>query len=448
VPHYRHPYLMVDLGLAWATTIVQVRPQDGDQVEGLLERLIALLTAPESHNERLKPQSQLFLFRVYSLRGHLRTRQQRFAEAIDDFVLARDAFRVYAARTAEREVLPSGWYNHEIAHMFNNQAYTQARAGDLVGALASSRKVLDQYVTGVSSYYRALFYNTFALIAIMDDQLVEARDALDKARRAAADSEVQRAIGLVKLAEATLARKEMNRDGHVNPEIEEYYEAAALLLKSEPSRVCEVYDDHARFARDIAFLYAQRGEHEMVLAYRRRALELLDAAVAQLPPTPSLQLADLLETRVTVLNNLGEYDQAAKVLSYAESLMYVHMPQYSQVLAGKFALQHAIIAQRGRQEYSEALRWCAVALARAMVFAPQHHDLRAFETIVRRLLRDTPPEEVTRHWQVLGEEQLYVSAGELRYQRPSPNAWSRAWERAVNLLRVLVDEVRPLERQS
>jgi hypothetical protein len=93
---------------------------------------------------------------------------------------------------------------HKLAHMINNQAFTYVLIGQLDQAIKLSDGVIKQHTETAPPYYRALFYNTNALINIRRNQYERAQESVTRAPKAAEMSDKPRAIGLVKWAAATL----------------------------------------------------------------------------------------------------------------------------------------------------------------------------------------------------------------------------------------------------
>jgi hypothetical protein len=433
LPTYPHPYLFVDLGIAWANVTVQVAPQDNPQLERFLDRLIDLLRTPDRHSDRLQRRAQLFLSEVYGLRGYLRERQQRFEAAITSLGEGRDAFQTYRAGAQSDEILPSSWYTFRLAQMINNLAMTHARIGDLDYALELSNKILTQHINAASNYYCALFYNTNAQISIYRNDFDQASKVALLARKAGERADSPRANGLAKWTMAIIDRRRMNEQQEPNPDLFEIFDEVIRLLQNEPAMLCDIYNDYARVARDMAWLYRARGDIETAHKYEQRALDRLHIAIGYLSSAPSLQRADLLETMVSVYNSMGDQAHATELLEQIEQLMHVEMSRYRHVLCGKLALQHGLAAYHtGR--YQDTLRLLTIALARAVLFAPKHRDRAAFELIITQVLAGTPTNELQQFRQAIQDERVYIAAGELPYQRPEPAEWAEAWDISLRFI--------------
>jgi hypothetical protein len=234
----------------------------------------------------------------------------------------------------------------------------------------------------------------------------------------------------------------MVEQGEPDPGIEVHYQTAAQLLKTEPDTLREVYYDWAGFMRDVAVLYRAIGQPQESSTYEQRSLELLDQALSLLPGGPSMQRADYLESKVVLYRIMDEYQQAIDLLNQAEAMMSRPMPEYGQCVSGKIALQRGLVALYGDKNPTEALRLMAIALARAYVFAKEHHDQSVFERVIRQHIQQVPIENLRAFKQATESESLYILADDLPYQQPDAAKWADAWEDSIAYLNDLISEVR------
>lgn len=441
---YPAPYLYVDLSMAWASATVQLSPQDNARLERRLNRLIDLLWQPELHDERLQRYSQLFLSEVYGLLGYLRERQQRYDAAITSLGDGRDTFQSYRANTPSDVILPSTWYTFRLAQMTNDLALTHARLGDLEYALEISRRILSQHIESASNYYRAQFYNTNALINIARNDFEQANRSATLARRAAERADIPHANGLVRWTIAQIDRRRMNENRQPNPGLIEIFDEAVRLLQHEPTTLCELYGDYARFARDCAHLYRLRGDDEAAKQFDELAQTIVGRAFEQLSPGESFQRAALIELQVSIFNNAGDHAQAAEHIALVEQMMHIDMPRYRYVLCGKLAFQRALVAYH-TGAYQEMLQQLTIALARTVLFALKHRDRDAFELIIGQLLTSVPLSELQTFHHAIRDGLVYVAANDLPYQRPAPARWAEAWDMS---LRYIDDTIKQIQLRA
>jgi tetratricopeptide (TPR) repeat protein len=437
-------YLYVDLNLIRAITTIQARADVDEPIaEDIFSHVIQLLenaTTMPAQEELLRLRRRYFLGQAYLEQAFLRRQQQRFAEAEVAAELGRKAFRDYrekhvdAAIKQSSAMLLNDRVDTELAHITNNLAFVLAWSGNLSRALRLSNEVIKNYLDAVSDYKKALFYNTNALIQMRFGHYSEARDAIQQAEQTAIAARSSRARGLVAQARAQLARYEMKTQHVANQAIEQDYLEATTLLKNEPDALREIAYDQVGFARDISVIYRNQGDHAAALRYQQQALSIIDETLAMLSEEPSIHLADCLQCKVSVLNEMHRYEQAAQVLDQTETIMHARMPDYVQVVCGKIALQRAFLALYHAKDFAVALRFLAIALARAYTFAGEHRDQITFEQLVRRWSKDIPAHAIQTFRQATQNEHIYVAACDLPYQHPNVARWADSWERSIHFL--------------
>lgn len=434
-------HLVVDLTLAQATAIIQAHPSGHEgAVEALFSQVIAMLESALSFAEPLLDLRRwYFLGLAYNLRGQLRRRQQRFAESIQDAEQGRIAFKRYREEPhTPGGLAPAALLNDridpDVAQSINNLAYNLALSGNLKRALRLSNEVIERYSAATSDYRRALFYNTNGLIRIRLGEYLEAQTVIQRAEKAAQDSGSQRARGLVADARGQLEREMMLARQEPEPAIERYYEEAARLLQNERGTLQEIYYNWAGLMRNLAALYHARNELSMARSYNQRALELFEQSLALLPEGASMQRANLLQSQAAVYNYLQDNRRAAALLDAAEALMDQPMPEYGQVIAGRIAMQRALVLRDGQRDYPESLRMIAIALARAYLFARQHRDQKIFEQLIEREIRLFPDEALIDFKQAVDRDRVRMTADALSFQRPDPARWENEWGYSIRFI--------------
>jgi hypothetical protein len=98
-----------------------------------------------------------------------------------------------------------------------------------------------------------------------------------------------------------------------------------------------------------------------------------------------------------------------------------------QVVCAKIALQSAVATlydHPDSQQYQDALRLMAIALARVYIFARRHRDQQIIERVIKDLLDDTPPDELRAFLQRLKKHAFSVPAEALGYQIPDATQWA------------------------
>ncbi len=437
-------YLYVDLNLQRAITTIQARPDvDEPLAEQIYPRLMRLLESIDTIPENatlMRLRRLYFLGQACLEQAFLRRQQQRFAEAEVVAELGRKAFRDYREKAGDGPwgespaVVLNDRVDTEMAQITNNLAFVLAWSGNLRRALRLSNEVIRNFIHAVSDYRKALFYNTNGLIYLRFGRYEEAKFPLSQAEQAAQSSRINRARGMVAQALAQLARYEMKTNAIPDQSIEQHYVAAIKLMKQEPDALREIYFDQAGFARDISVLYRNQGDETSATRYQQQALYLIDETLVLLPDTPSIHLADYLQAKVSILNEMQRFDEAARLLDQIESQMDVMMPEYGQVVCGKIALQHAYLNIYGKQDYPQALHYIAIALARAYTFAHQHRDQLTFEQLIPQWCKDIPTPYMDTFKDAVESEHFYVAASDLPYQTPPISRWAEAWERSIDFL--------------
>jgi tetratricopeptide (TPR) repeat protein len=444
-------YLFVELSIWWAQALNMAKLSGGAQrAERLFARAIQFLETEEwLQDEFLRMRRLYFLGIAYTRRGYLQRRLQYFYDAITYYERARTAFRNYRDDLVEYEgqmttleVLLNDHSSNDLAQVMNNLAFNLSNAGYFKRALRLSEEILRQYAPLSSDYQKALFYNVNARIRIGRDDYQGAESPLGRAEKAAQDSGVNRARGLVARTRGQLERAKMIDRGEPDAESSVYYEQAAEWLKNERETLREIYYDWSGFLRDVAVLYRMKQMDREAESYEQNSLKLLDRAMELLPPEESMQHADHLESKVVLFRIMGAYDQACTLLDEAENILHrVDVPEYGQVVCGKIALQRALIALYRDQDYQTCLLQMAIALARAYVFAKSHHDQAAFERVIRQHLLMIPVEDLLTFEQETGSEHLYPLAKELPYHKPDDEEWADAWEDSIDLINRLINEL-------
>jgi hypothetical protein len=438
-------YLFVDLSLIRAIAIAQVRPLDFEhQAERLYDSVIELLQSEDAlRDDLLALRRWYFLGQAYTLRGYLRRLQQRFEDARTDAEQGWAAYKKYRQPTngtPSPEEQLNDYATMEVAQVMNNLAYSLAQSGDLRRALRLSRELVNEhgdYINHASDYQRALFYNTNALIHIRSARYLQAEEPLQRAEQASRDAQRKRAIGLVAWARAQLETAKMRANRAVNNAIEQHYEHAADMLHSEPDMLRELYYSWSAYQRDIALLYRRGPQADLSLArqHEAQAMAYLDQALGLLPPGPSMQRADFIESKATICNIRGEYEQAHTFITEAEQILAaIRMPEHGQIISGRLALQHADIALHHTNDYQSTLRWMTIGLARAYIFAAQHRDQDTFERLIERFLEEIPEPELEQFGQDLDSGALTVAAHELPYVQPDETAWRTAWRNSTDFM--------------
>lgn len=413
------------------------------KIETIFSRVIAFLETPDliranGREELLAVRRNYFLGRAYTLRGYLRRQQQRFAEAQSDYEQGRSAFKryreqrvVYRGVEGTAEELLNDYVPGELAQVTNNLGYNLALAGNLKRALRLSNEVIQEFAPISASYLQARFYNTNALIRLLAGDYRGAEVPILLAEQAAQDSGNSRVLGLVAQARGFFEHTRMFQEGKPQPDIAAHYRTAVRYLKNEPNTLYEIYLDWARFERDLSKLYRAQGQVDLACEYEQHALQLLTTALDTLPKEPSMQHADVLENRIAIYITMERYDEAAQLLTQAESMMSVRMPAYGQILSGKLALQHSYLSWYHQHNPQASLRSFAIALARVYVFAREHRDQQTFERLAKEHLLEMPLSELKVFQQQTEREDLYVISDELPYQRPNAVQWSNAWEDSI-----------------
>ncbi len=427
------PYLFVSLNLwrAYALHLAQ-RSIGSPQAERHLSRISTFLEQLDQTtiaDEFLQLRRPYFLSQAYVRRGYIYRQQQHYMQAQIDYDRARIAARSYQ----ESGILPADRlsFKNNLAHITNNLAYVLALTGNLKRALTFSNEVIREYLPAVSTYQRALYWNTNALIRLKRGEFVEAEVPLRHAEQAAQESESQRARALVAQARGLLKSAIMNARQEVDEQIEQHFEQAAQLVENEPDTLREIYNDWAGYARVIAVLYQRKGDHEKCHRYQQTALRLLDQALNLVADTQSMQFADLTVSKASVYNDMQDYAQAQTLLDQAEQVMYVPMQEYAQVVSGKIALQRAMIMLDQQHNDLEALRLMTLAMARAFVFARLHLDQGNFERLIDERINQMDLEPLRTFYTHIQENQFSITVDDLPYQKPDPGKWAEAWATSV-----------------
>lgn len=407
------------------------------------------------------------LGRANQFLGQLYRLQLRYDEAIDRNRAALSAYQHYhdhplpadlPSATSAATVL-NDWVLDEICQVQNNNAFTMAESGNLNAADRNSKSVVDEYAGRVRPYQRALILNTRATILLRLERDEPARILMEQALAAARESNVGRALGLVALTQARLARRSMNDAQALATEADDHYRYAARLFVNEQANLRDVYHERARYLRDMAYWYGQSGDRASQATYLAQALAEVNLALDQLPADPAtqaVQWADLLETRVSIYNNQGRYELAWAELDQIEAaVMGYPMPIYGQVVAATLAFQRALLlledparhqADDGHER--EVLRLFTLTLARARAFAEQHRELSTLRRLVEdRIARHISPQSYADVVKRLNNDTLYVSVGDLPYQSQpsvlSASYWNAAWEYALKAIATMRPQPTP-----
>ncbi|HEY1016012.1 MAG TPA: hypothetical protein VGE07_25105 [Herpetosiphonaceae bacterium] len=442
------PHLHIDLSLVWAATTMSedISPRGWAFADALYRDIIAFLEAPSAGAHALLETRKLFfLGQAYTLRGHLLYQQERFSEAIADALRGRRAFKQHLLNrqdtSAENPQIQRDNVIPDLAQATNNLAYNLAQTGELKRALRLTNEVIKEYVAHVSDYHQALFYNTQALIYLYRGQTHEAEEPIRLAIRAAEQSGINRAIGLVTEGRARLEQAKMSRQNVPNPAIERYYEQALQHLAEESGTRRSILGAQASFYRAISALYHNEQDYGHARHYNELALTTLDDALAAIDDGPSVRRADLTQGKAVIHINMGEFDKAIAELAQAEEMMQRPMPEYGQVVAGKIAIQRAIIALDHEANVTEALRLMTIGLARANIFAPHHQVLDTFEQMIQNRIKGISqryPNESTEFLSLLDEWNATDSFNQLQYQQPNPHQWPSAWNAAIGFMSIIL----------
>jgi tetratricopeptide (TPR) repeat protein len=424
-------YLFVDLSLIRAVTTTMAEPFGfHEMADQLFSEVIDLLEQSEETiiDEFLRLRRKYFVGQAYSLRGFLRRQQQRFAEARADAQKARELFKSYMqeeAITLNDDIITA------LAQVTNNLAYSRALSGSLRLALRLSEEVLDNYVALCSSYQRALFYNTNAIILLRLGRYLQAQRPLEMAKQAAEISGSRRAKGLV-LRTVALLESEISRAGReISPEVEQHFEAAVQWLSREPDALRDVYSEWSSFVRELALFYKDRAELNTAEGYKQKALHLIEEALKLTPEESSIQRADLLRRKIAVHLFFQEHDQASELLDQAKAMLSAApVEEFGHVVSGNIAMQQALIESRVHQNYQSALSLVVIALGRMYLFARQHRDQENLENQIDQFIREFPEIELRAFQQSIAHQQVVapVGQGELAYQQPDTVLWSRVWQ--------------------
>lgn len=452
-------YLFVELSLWLARAIQFSNPSFGEQAqraEHIFTRLIAFLENPDMvHEEFLALRRHFFLGHTYKNRGYQYRQQQRYSEAIADYVKGRGAFRSYRDEPVDyrgEQVIPEGFLNdhitNDLAQVTNNLAFALSLTGNIKRALRLSHEVIEEFAPVSSDYQKALFYNTLAMIYLGIDDYQRAEGFVFLAAQAAEASGSTRARGGTLQTRGQVERARMMDRAEPDPGIKVHYELASDLLQNEPDALRETLYAWSGYARDLAVLYRTMGKTTEATTYEQQSVDLLDRAMKWLPEKkPTMQLADFLESKVVLLRIMGDYDQTSELLDQAEQIMReIQAPEYGQVVCGKIALQRGLLSLYREKSYQSTLRLMAIALARAYVFAREHHDQRRFESIITQHLAEIPAEELQTFKQNTKSERLYVESDDLEYQHPDPADWEEAWEDSITFVNKFITE--RLKRQA
>jgi tetratricopeptide (TPR) repeat protein len=444
--HGKDLYLFATLSIKRAIATAQTQALDYERhAEHLFQSVIDLLEQREVHaDEMLHMRRWYLLGQAYISRGYLRRLQNRFAEAQRDAEAGLSAYKQYRKSSEDRpsaEELLHDRVVTEVAQAMNNLAYTLARSGNMKRALRLSNELVNErgdYIHAMSDYQKALFYNTNGLIYIRSARYLEAERPIQLAEQAAREARRQRARGLVNWARAQLETARMRARREINLDIEHYYQEAAEFLYDEPDQLRELFYSWSAFLRDVANLHSQSGAEDgpaQARMYQDRALGLLDRAIELLPTVPSLQRAEFVDSKVTIYNIRGDYEQAENHIRETEAIMSSDsFPEYAQVICGRVAMQQADIALHRDQDYRKALLLMTTALARAYVFAEQHRDQDTFERLIDRFIEDIPSEELEAYSRDIEDTSIQVSPEALPYQPPDDTAWMAAWRKSLRAI--------------
>lgn len=470
-PQQLHLFVDLLLAHAYALTLAGAPADYATTARRQYELLIALLDNEKRVNEHLRTSRQeaeqtglpltrddnlLRLRRSYLLGStqlmlsQLHWQQLEYNQSIERAQDAQNALSAYRevplalpgrAEPGIPEQVLSDYVLDEIASVRNNMAYAQAEMGNLLIALRLSTDLVENYAHRVQPYLQALILNTRAEILLRSNRYAEVPALIDAADQAAQASNVGRALGLVALTRARLARRVMNRAKTPQPEIEDTYQRAIALLRGERDFLRDAYHEVARALRDIAVWYRERNEPELQQEYQQRALKQINEALKLLPPEPTaqaVQRADLVETKVSIQINMGHYPEARAELEQLEAAVMGHpMPPYGQVVCATIALQWGLLKllDESQRDLPMALHWFTVALARGFVFGSTHREQQAFiELVPDWMHRYVPPETQAAFRRDLVSGTVCVKLSDLPYQTGAPltsKRWDEAWEQAV-----------------
>jgi tetratricopeptide (TPR) repeat protein len=375
---------------------------------------------------------------AYKFRGYLHRVEQRFDLAEADARKARetyDAYMKHGALELNDRILS------ELAHASNNLAFALANNGHLEKALNVSNDLLSpkkNLMRYLSDYHKALLYNTNALIFMFRAEYLRAEEPIRQAEQAAQSSGNNRAKGLVRWARAHLERSKMEEQRKIDITINQLFQQAADLLAEEPDQLIHLYHDWAGYERDI-YLRAREiadesDDHMDAATYAQNALQRLHKAQHLLEQADDkgisnmMRQADLLESMATLHNLMGNYAAAREYVGRAEAIIQaIPGSVYVQVVCAKIALQSAVATlydHPDSQQYQDALRLMAIALARVYIFARRHRDQQIIERVIKDLLDDTPPDELRAFLQRLKKHAFSVPAEALGYQIPDATQWA------------------------
>jgi tetratricopeptide (TPR) repeat protein len=446
----RDQYLYVDLALIRAIALTQAQPVGYQRhAESLLLHIVAFLQNPDALTDPLlRLRRQAFLGQAYMYLGYVLYQQQRFADAAAVEEQGRRALIHYykesivdlsTGQTGPAESLLNDRISGDLAQITNNMAYNMAWRGNFRRAIRLSDEVLQRFLDQVSDYQKALFCNTNALIHIRCNELSKAIKSLEEAEQAAHRAGRKRVRGLVAHARGLYERDMMRAHGVPNPAIDRHFQEAVELLANEPNVLREVLQDRARYYRDLALLYVREEQLEQAHQYQRDALASIDQALSP-QEGPSMQRADLLESKATIWNHLQEYEQAAALLDEAEQMMDLPMPEYGQIVAGKIAFQRGIIALYQANNAREALRFMAIALARTYTFSERNRDQLTYEQLIAQYIKNISTDSLRAFQTVTQSDRLIISVDDLPYQKPERVAWVNAWEDSIDYINRIIDE--------
>jgi hypothetical protein len=498
-------YIFADLCITWANAMARGSGMDQAQelFTKLRYWLVssdfhARLAAeqPVRLNRRLTAlRREFFLGETYNMRGQLQKRQQLYSRAVSDLKNAIEAFSSYQetkprvddaglpisasmflnddvtidiAQVNNQETIfledhaglpisASMFLNDDvtidIAQVNNNLAHSYAKNGELGKAKDTSATVINKYIGDrpiVSLYQQALFHNTNALIHMDVCEYEQVDGALCKAEQAAKRSGVDRAEGLVLWATGNYKRTCWNNGAKLEDiggpeEIDKtYFALADGKLHNETNTLGELYYDRARFERDLGMSYHESDNTRAKDCWNRAAKHLANAAkVLEQNDTLGILRANIRETGACLAILQGHPRTANRLLKEADELLKegAGLPSYAQVIAGKIALQRALILlHEGKTQL--ALREMVIALARVYLFAPDtanYRDHVAFEKLIRGWVADEhiAAAELTAFIQGLFTGSITIELKSLPYLLPPADDWLNAWERALGFFQSL-----------
>jgi len=470
-------YLFADLALAWAQALTFDAPEGYEtHVLLLCDKVIELFQTPEALEQALastayiqpRDETLLRLLRpyllgqAYRIRGQLQHQCQDYDEAIKDTHFSVQAFEAYrkdkvVIDEAPEPVVPKTYLNHsgldELAYSWNRLALMQLENGEFERAHRTSQMV-QAHVGDRNPYQQALILNTQALIHLREGHGEVAQQVLEMAREAANLAQRPRALGIVAWTTGQIHRWMMNNVRHEpDPTISDFYVRAALLLQNERESYRDVLHDHARFLRGLACWYDHVGDAQAKADYLDQGLRKLAEAIHLLRPSQMMQRANLLETRISFLNIMGEYEEAHTTLAEAEAMMHMPMPRYGQVVCGTLALQrgYMMLSVPPAQNIIPALDQFAIALARAYVFGDTHHNRMTFARLIRRWVADSVPLLLLKAFVArLQRDPYYLQREGLPYQNESPvlttRRWNESWEKSLLFFERLLKECKRWEK--